>query len=223
MENRFFFTLCSDRFSDEILLETSGDLPAGELLADILKVLNWPAEVDGKPVKYLLRSEDREIQLSESLVSAGVGNFERVWIIPNEKEGGMSGEVDKSVSGLSLPSPSAPQPFWALIPVERPSLIHPDGYMIILDEPPVLIGRRGGERPVQVDLSEFEKDKMISSRCHAEILLEKGEYCLKAFNTRNGTFIGREELKPEETRLLKNNDILQFGAGGVRFVFRLPQ
>ena len=71
MENRFFFTLCSDRFSDEILLETSGDLPAGELLADILKVLNWPAEVDGKPVKYLLRSEDREIQLSESLVSAG--------------------------------------------------------------------------------------------------------------------------------------------------------
>ena len=34
--------------------------------------------------------------------------------------------------------------------------------MVILDEPPVLdFGRRGGERPVQVDLSEFEKDKII--------------------------------------------------------------
>lgn len=222
MENRFFITICSDRFSEEILLETQGNLPVGDLLKDILKILNWPIEVDGKPVHYLLRTEEKELNHTDTLATAGVANFEMVWITPDEKASGSSMQKEGNAPGVTLPVPSTPQPFWALIPVEQPSLFHPEGFQIILGKPPILIGRQGGNRPVQVDLSEFEKDRLISSRCHAEIILNKSEYCLRAFNTRNGTFIGRDELKPDEVRALKDNDILQFGTGGVRFIFRLP-
>jgi hypothetical protein len=222
MENRFFVTVCSDRFSEEILLETQGDILVGDLLKDILKILNWPIEVDGRMIQYILRTEEKELNLTDILATAGVANFEMLWINPDEKASVQSKEMEGNMPGMTLPAHATQQPFWALMPVEQPSLIHPDGFQIILGQPPILIGRQGGEKPVQVDLSEFEKGRLISSRRHAEIILKKSEYCLRAFNTRNGTFIGRDELKPDEVRPLRNNDIIQFGVGGVRLVFRLP-
>jgi len=106
--------------------------------------------------------------------------------------------------------------------VEKPVLIHPEGYMIILGTPPVLIGRHGGSEPVHVDLTEFEKDRLVSSRRHAEIISEDGEFYLRALKTRNGTFVGRDEILPGVSRLLKDNDVIQFGSGGVRLIFRKP-
>jgi len=82
--------------------------------------------------------------------------------------------------------------------VEQPSLIHLmainyPGSTTNIDWP---AGRR---ETVQVDLSEFEKGRLISSASRG-IILKKSEYCLRAFNTRNGTFIGRDELKSDEVR-----------------------
>jgi hypothetical protein len=220
MENRAFVNIRSDRFNEEILLETSGDLSVREFQNDVLKILNWPIEENGETVHYHLRSEEKEIDQSDSIHSAGIGNFETIWISPDDK-GGHNIAVTEKDSMLE-PQLSTQTPFWTVIPVDQPTLIHPDGYLILLDKPPVLIGRNGGEKPVQVDLSEFEKGRLISSRCHAEIIAQKGEYAIRAFKTRNGTFVDREELKPGELRVLNNNDIIQFGTGGVRLVFRKP-
>jgi hypothetical protein len=220
MDNRFLITVCSDRFHDEILLETQGDLAMGELLPDILKILNWPIAVDGKTVHYSLRTEDKTLGAAETLASAGVVNFDPLWISPGEADQGEAAQAAPPQEGqLDLRDIA---PYWTRIPVESPALIHPDGYMLILDTPPVLIGRHGGDEPVQVDLSEFEKGRLISSRRHARIVCEHEEYYLQAFKTRNGTFIGRDELQPGESRRLKNNDVIQFGSGGVRLVFRKP-
>lgn len=220
MENRQFITICSDRFPDEILLETQGDLPLKEILKDILKILNWPIEVDGRRLQYSLRTEERTLALSETLTSSGLSNFETVWISPIE--GSSEAAQKKPMENDSQKDLSGIEPYWTRIPVEQPSLINPEGYMIILDRPPILIGRKGGQPPVQVDLTEFEKGRMISSRQHARITLEHGDYYLQALKTRNGTFIGRDEIQPGESRLLKNNDVIQFGLGGVRLVFRKP-
>ena len=220
MGARFFITIRSDLFSDEILLETQGDLPLSELLLDILKILNWPIEIDGKKVAYILRTDEKELIQSSTLISAGIINFETVWISPVEHKTSEKKKV-KSLNNTQS-TPSFQEPYWVMMPVEQPSLIHPDGFIFVLDQLPILIGRKGGEKPIQIDLAEFEKDKFISSRCHAEIVLDKGKYCLHAFKTRNGTFIGRDELQPGEKRPLINNDIIQFGIGGVRLIFREP-
>lgn len=222
MENRLFINVCSDRFTDEILLETQSALPLKEVLKDILLILNWPIEVDGQALEYLLTTEEKTLDLSGSLEKAGVENFETIWISPHESGQKTPASQENNPPEDTQPAFSAAPPYWALIPVEQPALIHPDGYMILLGKPPLLIGRKGGDKPVQVDLSEFEKDRWISSRSHAEIILEEGEYCLRALNTRNGTFIGREELKPGQVHPLKNNDVIQFGSGGVRLIFRKP-
>lgn len=219
MENRTFINVRSDRFREEILLETSGKLTVQEFLEDIVKILNWPIEENGKSVNYTLRSEEKEMDPKETILAAGIGNFETVWISPTDKEGHNKKEFGDPSDKTSQ---SSSTPYWQLIPIDRPSLIHPNGYLILLDKPPILIGRKGGKRPVQVDLSEFEKDRLISSREHAEIILNKGEYALRALNTRNGTFINRLELKAGEIHPIHNNDILQFGSGGVRLVFRKP-
>jgi hypothetical protein len=220
MDKRTFITICSDRFSDEILLETQGDLPVGELLQDVLKILNWPVEVDGKPIGYTLRTEEKSLKQSDTLISAGVSNFETLWISLNS----VAEEVTRfdSPEDKALSISSSHDPYWTKIPVEKPSLINPDGYLFILEKFPALIGRAGGKSPVDVDLSEFEKERFISSRCHAEIIHKDGVYFLHAFQTRNGTFVGREELQTDETRVLNDKDVIQFGVGGVRLIFRKP-
>ena len=221
MASRFFITVRSDLFSDEILLETQGDIPIREVLTDILKLLNWPIEVNGRAVEYNVHTEEKELNKSNTFNSEGLTNFETIWISPVEGEE-PAGQQVKALNTVS-DALTIQEPYWNSLPIDQPSLIHPDGYLFVLDKLPILIGRKGGDKPVQIDLSEFEKDKLISSRCHAEIILDKGEYCLRAFKTRNGTFVGRDEIQPGEIRPLKNNDVIQFGFGGVRLIFREPK
>jgi len=220
MSVRFFINVRSDLFSDEILLETQGDIPIGELQEDILKILNWPIEVNGTRVDYSIHTEEKELNQSDTLISAGLNNFEPIWVSPTQTQNtGLRQEKhqedDQQISVVQAP-------YWSSVPVDRPSLIHPDGYLFVLDQLPVLIGRKGGDKQVQIDLSEFEQERYISSRCHAEVILKDQLLCLHAFKTRNGTFIGRDEIQPGEVQALKNNDVIQFGMGGVRLIFREP-
>jgi pSer/pThr/pTyr-binding forkhead associated (FHA) protein len=64
--------------------------------------------------------------------------------------------------------------------------------------------------------------KFLSSRKHAEIIMEDNHFAIVAKKTTNGTYLDGRELKPGKPKRLTNNAKITFGKRGVKFVFRTP-
>lgn len=89
-------------------------------------------------------------------------------------------------------------------PVETPYLKEMDGQGIIkLDKKSILVGRMGSF-----------VDHVVSStavgKVHAELINEENEYFIIDSNSRNGTFINDERLKPNTKVRIGNNDVIRF-------------
>lgn len=54
------------------------------------------------------------------------------------------------------------------------------------------------------------------------VLERNGIFELYAHDTANGTYVNGVELAPRDYKELGNNDIIQFGYGGVQLTFRIP-
>jgi hypothetical protein len=175
------------------------------------------------------------------LADSGVENSDVLWIelieeeTPEElasvaKQDGMPAEShreDGPQSGFStlVSSPSPKDRRGSLAPlraprlaIHEPSLVSSKGMVFILGKPPVIIGRQSQGIKPDIDLTDIDPE-FISSRKHAEILLEDQGLVLKARKTTNGTFVNGVELRPSQKRILQNGDVIQFGFEGVELVF----
>lgn len=206
MPQRHFVTIRSKSFNDLIDLEMPGDEPLGGLLPDLLKVLNWPVSTEEEVYHYQLRSEDAVLGMDDTLVSAGIENFQVLWIDPPEEGQGESATQFRSL--------------WQQVPVDGPSLVSAAGWVFVLGQPPQLIGRYDEGQPVDVDLTHLEGDTFVSSRRHAELLKEGNQYTLRPFKTTNGTLVNGARLEPGVAHVLKEGDRITFGFGGVELFFR---
>lgn len=107
----------------------------------------------------------------------------------------------------------------------QPSLISDSGETFAILKSPFSIGRPDKHQTPDLDLRWFEldADHPISSRTHCSIMVDEcGHYRLYAHVTANGTFINGQELAPRDYKQLENNDCIEFGYGGVKMTFHMP-
>lgn len=233
MSKRQFVTLRARHSNQEIDVELPGDQPIYSLMPDLLKVLNWPVTNGSTPLHYYLQTEEGDaLRNNESLVEAGVENFDAVWILLDESQVKSSNDSPQENGHNLLNEPHSlveveerggvlPPPIWTRIPIDAPCLVSMRGIVFVLGEPPVSIGRRSRDNQPDIDLSELDTG-FIASRRHAEILFNQGKFTLRALNAKNGMLINGMELKTGDQFPLRNGDTLQFGFRGVQLIFRIP-
>jgi len=241
LARRRFVTLRGERGRDEVDLEMPGDRPIRDLIPDLLKALNWPDSEAGHPLQYQLRLEaGRILEEGETLADAGVENSDVLWIslaepdrAPETAEGLGSPEVrleggEGPTTGfvpVAATSPSPKDRRGSLAPprsvhldVREPSLVSSKGWIFVLGQPPVTIGRASRGSKPDIDLADLDPE-MVSSRLHAQVLFEDGRFVLKAEPTTNGTFLNGAEIQPFEKYPLQQGDTIQFGFEGVELTF----
>ncbi len=238
---RRFITLRTEYGHDEVDLEMPGDQPISRLLPELLKAINWPVTEGDRRIHYALRTESGHIMKdSETLGESGVENSDTLWIMLAEPEikvepGKISSSTKEEylpdegpISGFSpiaatTPSPkdrrgTLPSPLPVGVAMNQPALVSPEGWIFILGDPPISIGRASHGKKPDMDLTEIDPE-FASSRNHAEIIYEKSQYALIANPTTNGTFINGAEISPGKKCRLKDGDIIQLGFEGVKLYF----
>jgi serine/threonine protein kinase len=73
-----------------------------------------------------------------------------------------------------------------------------------------LIGRRGGARPADLDLTSYDPSGYVS-RNHATVTSHRGAYHIVDLESANGTFVNEERLSPRQPRLLRPADRIRVG------------
>jgi pSer/pThr/pTyr-binding forkhead associated (FHA) protein len=81
----------------------------------------------------------------------------------------------------------------------------------LLDKPEIQIGRAAGSDIV------LSKDK-LTSRHHATVRFEQGEYTLRDNGSSNGTFVNGQQLEKDTSHTLQDND--HVGIGEYELIFR---
>ena len=73
-----------------------------------------------------------------------------------------------------------------------------------------LIGRQGGQVPVDLDIGFYDPEGYIS-RNHARITVAQRRYQITDLGSSNGTFVNEQQLTPNVPRLLSNGDQIRLG------------
>ena len=81
-----------------------------------------------------------------------------------------------------------------------------------------LIGRQGGQLPVDLDIGFYDPEGYVS-RNHARITVTQRRYQITDLGSSNGTFVNEERLTPHVPRLLSHGD--QIRLGRVVLAFRM--
>lgn len=83
----------------------------------------------------------------------------------------------------------------------------------------VLLGRPGGQHPVDLDISFYDPEGFVS-RNHARLEEIQRRYQIVDLGSANGTFVNGERLVPHAPRPLRNGDRLRFGRVVLQFRLR---
>jgi eukaryotic-like serine/threonine-protein kinase len=111
-------------------------------------------------------------------------------------------------------------PFVPPLPPTLKVLMPPQArWELPLHEGDTLIGRQGGEQPVQLDLDFYDPDGFVS-RNHARISANKRSYTLFDLNSANGTYVNGERLTPHLGQPLHDNDRIRMGRIVLQFRIR---
>ena len=227
MSRRQFITLRTQNSNEEVDLELPGSQPLEALMPDILKVLNWPQQNGSHALVYALQTETGiKIDPKQSMVDAGVENFDVLWI-SLEGEAAVAEGVQPAAGDAGghtvgeIGEGQLPAPLWVSLPIDQPCLVSDEGLIFMLSKSTMIVGRRSREGNPNIDLTELDRP-LISSRRHAEIVYTNQRYELRAFKTRNGTLLNGTIIQPGEPHVLKDGDVLHFGFRGVKLVFRQP-
>lgn len=243
---RRFVTVRGEQGEAEVDLEMPGDRPVRVLLPDLLKALGWPVVEGEQLIGYQLRIAETGQILSdtESLNDAGVENGDVLQIaLPKEQQPSdavgvpsATGHTGQTAEGLAqgispiavvAPSPQdrrgtlAP-PRAAQMAFAEPSLVSAKGYIFILGDPPISIGRANRDAKPDIDLTELDTGHVSSRPIHAEIHREAEDFILQPMQTTNGTFVNGVEIQPGERCSLHDGDVIQFGYRGVELTIHLP-
>jgi hypothetical protein len=225
--SRQFITLRTANSNETVDLEVPGNEPIGKLIPDILKALNWPAA--SSSLAYNLHNE-AGVLISETVTfqDAGVDNFDTLWIQYEERvddasprDGKLHADPLASFPPELEKTGSLPAPQFNFLPLGKPCLVSSEGYIFVLGEKSMVVGRRSSQGKPEIDLLELDSG-LISSRRHAEVIYAAGRHILRAFDTRNGTLLNGALIEPGDKHALTDGDVLQFGYRGVKLVFRQP-
>jgi hypothetical protein len=248
MSTRKIISFSAADGSELVDVELPGDIPLRELMPDLLKTLFQDAETREIAKFVLLNEEGEPLDLKKTLEKNEIRNSETISIetetllptlpsttpkhrshLNNQRKQAALPDQEPSIKPVSEVAKdrrgqlhkAGKQEF----KVEHPCLLfdHEDqAYIFILGNPLSSIGRPKGNYKPDIDLSEIDIDR-ISSRPHAEIEKKDSSYILRALKTTNEMFVNGAEMDFNETRVLEDNDVLQFGFQGVKLVFRLPK
>ena len=231
MSKRHFISLRTKDSINEVNIEIPGDKPIEQSMPDLLKVIKWQSTSGNTPIRYYLQNEEgKKLDLQKSLTELEIENFEVLWIFADEqKESRISEDVNSSkripgddiFTSEEAEEDGLPSPVSMGLPIDQPCLVSDSGFIFILAQKTMLVGRKSKENNPDIDLSELDTD-FICSRRHAEIGFATGDYYIRAFATRNNTFLNGYEIKPGEPYKLNNEDTIQFGFRGVQVIFRIP-
>lgn len=234
MSKRLFITLRTRNSNEEVVIEMPGDQPIAALMPDLLKVLNWPQTRGGQKLHYYLQTErgDR-VDPQQTLINIGIENFDVLWIMLDDTDPDqlptsteslnlVYGEPSQLLTDKNNDENLLPAPFWPELPIEQPCLVSDSGVIFVLGESTMSVGRRSREGIPQIDLTELD-NAFLSSRRHAEIEFTGEKYVLRGFNTKNGTLLNGNQLTPGDPVILNDGDVVQFGFGGVKLIYREPK
>ncbi len=88
-----------------------------------------------------------------------------------------------------------------------------------LGAPSVLVGRRGGRLPVDLDLEFYDPEGYVS-RNHARIEQRQRRFTISDLHSANGTFVNDERLTPDQPRALRQGDRIRMGRVVLAFKIR---
>ena len=242
MSNRLFVKICPVNSVEAIDLELPADESIHKILPDLLKVMDQPSLLNGKPLRYALKTEEDELLVEQkTLAEAGIEDFQKLWltILVDKTNGEKNADSQKNIvmprtSSLDAKGaqiqPELPRglrgimsaALWSQLPIENPSLVSSSGLIFELGDPPIVIGRYSKDCSPTIDLTELDTEA-ISSRPHVEINVHGEKYVLRALKTKNGTFVNNIKLDPNGTVMLKDGDTIMFGIDGVKLVFCMPK
>jgi serine/threonine protein kinase len=111
-------------------------------------------------------------------------------------------------------------PFIPPLPATLKVLMPPQArWELPIREGDTLIGRQGGEQPVQLDLDFYDPDGYVS-RDHVKINAHNRRYMITDLGSANGTFVNGEPLTPNQGRPLHDNDRIRLGRIVLQFRIR---
>jgi serine/threonine protein kinase len=101
------------------------------------------------------------------------------------------------------------------------ALVRPAGakWEFPLREGKAIIGRRGGQQPVDLDLDFYDPQGYIS-RNHAQVSVDRRRYYLTDLGSANGTHVNGQPLTPHQPRLLRHGDKIRMGRVVMHFRIR---
>jgi pSer/pThr/pTyr-binding forkhead associated (FHA) protein len=225
MADRLFVSIGSHDRKDRVFLEMPMERPAGQIVPDLVKVLEWK-EFQGQTGScFALETEDgRRIPATSSLPQSGVRNSDLLFIIPSPPDSAAD-DMEDAPSNEEREEKAAPGPAsqaFARNILSQPHFIGPSGVLLLLGIPPLIIGRAAmGQKP-DINLSEWDRKK-IASRRHAVLEKVGDHFALKAEKTTNGTYLNGKEMEAGEVKPLNDGDRICCGFHGVELVFRNPQ
>lgn len=115
---------------------------------------------------------------------------------------------------------SCAYPFVPPLPPTLKVLMPPQArWELPLRDGETLIGRQGGEQPVQLNLDFYDPDGFVS-RNHARISADNRRYTIYDLNSANGTFVNGERLTPNQGQPLRDNDRIRLGRIVLQFRIR---
>ena len=112
---------------------------------------------------------------------------------------------------------------YSFVPTPPPVLavVRPPGarWEYPLHDADVLLGRQGGDQPVDLDLGFYDPNGYVS-RNHARVTADHRRYHLTDLDSANGTFVNGERLAPYVPRLLRHGDKIRLGRVVLHFRIR---
>ncbi len=211
-DTRRFVTLHSEKGT--AVVELPGDAPLAELLPDLAKALGLALP----PHKYIHLQNVQGLRLSETqtLIAASVENSDHLWLAVGD-------QIAREPNGESSEAPAPQRAFESAereIAVDAPSLVSPNGFIFVLGEPPISIGRASRDHKPAIDLSELDPG-LAAARRHATIEIEGKTFILTPEATKNGTFLNNHEAPAGARVALVEGDEIQFGFKGPKLIFRV--
>ncbi len=193
-------------FSDEALtvdLSLPLQVPVGELLPPLIQRLGWAEESN-----FELSSEWRLVLQETGEIIYSQQTLGEMGVLPGDIL------LLESAKGHFRPDANFPK-----VDAKGRVLVSVDGTIFLLKSARVLIGRPDpgmGLFPadVGVDLTNLDKDA-ISSRRHAQLLLQDRVYVIRDLGSKHGTYVNGQKLGPGERKILEDGDCIQIGEEGV--------
>lgn len=92
-----------------------------------------------------------------------------------------------------------------------------DEIMLAADRPELIIGRSHKEVSPDIDLGPYGGSQAGVSRRHSRLVQIAREWFIEDLNSTNGTFVNGVRLRPQQTVVLKNGDIVRCGQVELEF------